>query len=201
MSEHTPLFSVIVPAYNSEKYIRKALDSIAEQTFTDYELIIVCDSCTDRTEEIAREYSDMVYIVNYGQDGQTRNAGLDHATGKWVLFLDDDDWYLHDFVFQMIADAISQDNLDILVFSYVQRKVGYHDVRHGMGVVCWNKCWRRSFIGDTRFSDAKRISDTHFHSAMMQKKARLALWSQPFVYYNWLRVGSQNQRWQNGEIE
>ena len=47
-----PFFSVIVPAYNSAEYIRKGLDSIKEQAFTDYELIIVCDSCTDNTEEI-----------------------------------------------------------------------------------------------------------------------------------------------------
>ena len=49
-------FSIIIPAHNSAGYIQNALDSVAEQTFTDYELIVVCDSCTDNTEEIAKEY-------------------------------------------------------------------------------------------------------------------------------------------------
>ena len=50
-----PFFSVIIPAHNSAEYIRKGLDSIKEQSFTDYELIVVCDACTDKTVHVARD--------------------------------------------------------------------------------------------------------------------------------------------------
>ena len=60
-----PFFSVIVPAHNSETYIGRGLVSIRNQTFTDYELIVVCDSCTDNTEEIAKEYGARTFAVDY----------------------------------------------------------------------------------------------------------------------------------------
>ena len=54
------MFSIIIPAHNAAEYIRKGLDSIKSQSYKDYELIVVCDACTDNTEAIAREYTDKV---------------------------------------------------------------------------------------------------------------------------------------------
>ena len=61
-----PRFSIIIPAFNAEKHIRKALDSIKEQTFRDYELIVICDNCTDNTAQVAWTYGAKVIKVNYG---------------------------------------------------------------------------------------------------------------------------------------
>ena len=169
-----PLFSVIVPAHNSSAYIEVGLQSIVNQSFTDYELIIVCDSCTDNTADIARKYTDKVYEVSFGQDGQTRNVGLDHASGEWVLFMDDDDWFLHEFVFQQLAEAVGKHNEDVLAFSFIWRTVGYQrNYLSGLCVVVWSKCWKRSFIGDTRFSSVPRTSNVDFHNAMMAKNQSL----------------------------
>ena len=189
-AEH-PKFSVIVPAHNSALYIWKGLDSIRDQTFKDFELIVVCDACTDDTVHVAREYTDKVYEVNYHQDGQTRNFGLDHATGEWVLFLDDDDWFLHEYVFDMLNQGVGQNNEDILAFSFIWKGVGYAQNRaERMYIAVWNKCWRRAFIGDTRFSDVQYTSDLDFHTRMMQKQPRVVFWNQPFYYYNFMRKGS-----------
>ena len=68
-----PYFSVIVPAHNAEDRMRRGLDTIRGQTFRDFELIIVCDDCQDRTAEIAREYTDRVYEVGWHSCGKTRN--------------------------------------------------------------------------------------------------------------------------------
>ena len=87
-------FSIIIPAHNEEKNIRKALESVKSQEFKDYEVIVVCDSCTDNTEAIAREYGARVYVTDVHRDSLARNIGLDHARGEWVLFMDADDWYL-----------------------------------------------------------------------------------------------------------
>ena len=91
--EKKPFFSVIVPEHNSAEFMRRGLDSIRMQTFKDYELIVVCDSCEDRTAEIAREYTDKVFEIQAKRCGFARNKGLDEATGEWILFMDDDDWF------------------------------------------------------------------------------------------------------------
>ena len=95
-------FSVIIPAHNAAGHIRKALDSVRSQTFRDYELIVVCDSCTDGTQQIAREYGARTETVEYHADGMTRNRGLELAQGEWILFMDDDDWWLHEYVLEML---------------------------------------------------------------------------------------------------
>ncbi len=91
-----PKFSIIIPAHNSAKFIKKALDSVKIQTFKDYELIVVCDACTDKTAEIARKYTDKVIKVDFTNEGRTRNVGLDAAVGDWILWIDDDDWWMHE---------------------------------------------------------------------------------------------------------
>lgn len=191
--DYTPFFSVIVPAHNAEGYIRKGLDSIRNQSFTDYELIVVADACDDNTEEIAKEYTDNVIITDYGRDGLARNTGLDAAKGLWVLFMDDDDWWLHEFAFQMIHDMVGKNNEDILTFSFIWKHCGYAQNYPRIWIAVWNKCWKRSFIEDTRFSSVPFDSDVDFHNAMMAKKPLIANWDMPFYYYNYLRTGSQTE--------
>ena len=193
-------FSIIIPAYNAEDRIRKCLDSVKSQVFTDYELIVVCDSCTDETEDIARIYADKVYTVDYGQDGQTRNYGIEHAEGEWILFADDDDWFLHEFVFEMLNSALDPIKMDVLMFSFIWRGRGYARNTPRVWIATWSKCWRREAIGDTRFSNAKYDSDVAFHQGMMQKGLRIANWDTPFYYYNFMREGSQSKEMQDKGI-
>ena len=194
-------FSVIVPAYNSAGWIRKGLQSIKDQTFTDYELIVVCDSCKDNTAEIAREYADKVIEVDYHLDGLARNAGIDAAKGEWILFMDDDDWFLHEFAFQMLADVVGKNGEDILMFSFIWKGVGYaKNTPEHQWVAVWNKCWRREFIGDTRFMDIPHWSDRDFNRDMMFKRPKCICWDMPFYYYNYLREGSISWRKEKGEI-
>ena len=115
-----PFFSVIVPAHNAAGRIRRGLDSIRNQTFTDYELIVVCDDCQDKTAEIAHEYTQIVWEVGWHSCGRTRNKGLDLAEGQWILFMDDDDWWIEENAFQMIHDAIINggEDFDVLAFGF-----------------------------------------------------------------------------------
>ena len=100
-------FSIIIPAHNAAEHIQNALDSVTEQTFTDYELIVICDSCTDNTEQIAKEYGAITEKVAYHCDGPTRSRGLDIAKGDWILFMDDDDWWLHEYVLEQINSKLT----------------------------------------------------------------------------------------------
>ena len=189
-----PKFSVIVPAYNSAAYISKGLKSVTDQTFKDYELIVVCDSCTDNTKEIAESFGAKTYEVKFHQDGQTRNVGLDHATGEWILFMDDDDWFLHEFAFQMLADIVGQNGEDILMFSSIWAKIGYQrNTKDRQLIAIWNKVWRREFVGDCRFSNVKYISDVDFNNSVFAKNPRVAIWDMPFYYHNHMREGSQTE--------
>ena len=190
-------FSIIIPAHNSAGYIDNALDSIAEQTFEDYELIVVCDSCTDNTEEIAKSYGARTVAVDYHCDGPTRNKGLEMAQGDWVLFMDDDDWWLHEFVLQQLSDRLDE-TMDILCFSFIFRGIKYaHPFGNGGNywVACWNKCYRRSVIEDARFSNVTDGSaDVQFYSMMFNKGLRIAVWDMPMYYYNYYREGSISEK-------
>lgn len=185
-----PKFSIIMPAHDAAKYIRKALDSVASQTYTDYELIVICDACKDNTAEIAREYGANVIEVDYTNSGLTRNAGLDVATGEWVLFMDDDDWWLHEFVLEQLNEKLGGE--DILCFGFIWKGVGYTEPNRPGGhywPAVWNKCWRRSAIGDTRFRPIYP-DDLIFHDTMMDKALFIKAWDMPLYYYNYWREGS-----------
>lgn len=201
-----PFFSVIVPAHNAEDRIRKGLDSIKGQTFKDYELIIVCDDCQDRTAEIAREYTDRVFEVGWHSCGKTRNKGLEEARGKWILFMDDDDWWTEDKAFGTIAFAISTFEeagkpIDILAFNFV---FGYKGVaRQWPGrlfIAIWNKAWRRSFIGETRFPEVPHSDDVGFARAT-HGRANVRFLDATLYYYDYMRPGSITQKLQDGELK
>ena len=185
-------FSIIIPAYNSAGYIRKALDSVKAQSFKDYELIVVCDSCDDDTEQIAKEYGAVTEAVNFHADGLTRNRGIELARGDWVLFMDDDDWWLHEFVFQQIADMAGRHGEDILLFSFIWKNREYFEpTPTHTSVAVWSKCWRREFIGDTRFPKVDWNTDGRFHRKIWAKGPKCYYWNMPMYYYNFLRPGSQ----------
>ncbi|MEH6592457.1 MAG: glycosyltransferase family A protein [Halioglobus sp.] len=90
----TPMFSVIIPLYNKQEYIRRCIDSVLSQTFTDFELIVVDDGSTDGSIDIVRSYSDRRIKIlaqeNTGA-GEARNLGINAGLGTWVAFLDADD--------------------------------------------------------------------------------------------------------------
>ena len=187
-------FSVIIPAHNSEKFISKALDSIKNQSFQNFELIVVCDRCTDNTKAIAESYGAKTIEVDYGRDGLTRNAGLDVAQGEYVLFLDHDDRFLHEFVFEEIDRKLKQTgNPDLLCCSFIWKNIMYARPKAKNGDYypsVWNKAWKRSYINDTRFTDVYSISDYYFHLAMMKKPHTTVEWDFPIVYYEYLFEGS-----------
>lgn len=190
-------FSIIIPAHNSAAFIEKALRSIRNQTFTDYELIVVCDACEDRTAEVSRMYANEVIVTGYGRDGLARNAGLDIATGDYILFMDDDDWWLHEFVLQQIADRLKNNLKDVICFGFIWKGVGYQTNTLGrIWPNVWSKCWRRHFIGDTRFTDVPMESDLYFTREMFSKvtdNSQIDIWNMPLYYYNYMRPGSQTE--------
>lgn len=97
--KHAPEFSIIIPAYNAEKFIQSAVKSVQDQSTNDWELIIIENGSTDRTTIICEEYlSDKRITLLHSEKGvsNARNAGIQAARGKWLVFLDADDQLLKD---------------------------------------------------------------------------------------------------------
>ena len=94
---NTPKISIIVPVYKVEQYLRRCLDSIVAQTFTDWECILIDDGSPDNSGKICDEYAakDGRFRVFHQENAgvsAARNKGLDEARGEWIAFVDSDDW-------------------------------------------------------------------------------------------------------------
>ena len=112
-----PKISVIVPVYNAEKYLRRCIDSILAQTFTDFELLLIDDGSKDKSGEICDEYARKdnrvrVFHKENGGVSSARNLGLDNAQGEWICFCDADDWvddnWLYNYSICLNYDIIVQ---------------------------------------------------------------------------------------------
>lgn len=114
--------SVIIPVYNVTKYISKCIESILNQTYTDFELILVNDGSTDNSPEICREYekrdSRIIVIdkINEGA-GMARNAGLDVADGKYIMFIDSDDWVENNML-EYLVDLLKNASAEVAICNY-----------------------------------------------------------------------------------
>ncbi|MFV5696983.1 glycosyltransferase family 2 protein [Flavobacterium sp. ZT3R17] len=114
------LFSIIVPVYNVEEYLSQCIDSILEQSFSNFELILVNDGSTDTSLAICSKYKEndeRVVLINKKNEGlsASRNQGLLEANGEYIVFVDSDDFWVGQNVLQDIAALINKTNVDIII--------------------------------------------------------------------------------------
>lgn len=114
-------FSVIVPVYNVEKYIHECVESVINQTFTDWELILVDDGSPDNCPEICDSYAKLdsrikVIHKNNGGLSDARNCGLDNSQGEYAVFLDSDDYWNQNDALEKLNGEIISNNSDIVIF-------------------------------------------------------------------------------------
>ena len=118
-----PKISVIIPVYNAESTLRRCVDSVRAQTFTDFECILINDGSKDRSGEICDEYAARdsrirVFHKENGGPSAARNFGLHQAIGQYVIFQDADDYLLYINAYLKLITYAVQNNLDILRFDY-----------------------------------------------------------------------------------
>lgn len=115
-----PLLSIIIPIYNVEKYLERCLNSIATQTFKDFEVILVNDGSTDQSKFICEGFCEkdsrfkLINQINKGA-GAARNNGIQNALGDYICFIDSDDWIEADYLEKIIY---SRENYDIIFWGY-----------------------------------------------------------------------------------
>lgn len=173
----TPHISVIIPVYNAETTLNKCVDSVLGQQFPDFEVILVDDGSKDGSFQICEEYArkDSRVIVIHKENGgvsSARNRGLEIAKGKWVTFVDSDD-YINDTYLVLPEDK------DVIFASY--RNVVYGKESEGLSSACftgcrlsdvvaeygsnsilrtpWAKFYRRDLIGNIRFPEDMKVGE------------------------------------------
>jgi glycosyltransferase involved in cell wall biosynthesis len=130
-----PAISILVPCYNVEKYLRECLDSILNQTFTDFEALCINDGSTDSTLDILKEYAQkderfkIIDKANSGY-GASMNKGLDAATGKYVGIVESDD-YIEPQMFERLYNEAEEHSLDVVRCLYRE----FNDIKGTMEVI------------------------------------------------------------------
>lgn len=119
------LFSVIIPVYNVENYLRECVDSIIGQTCKDYELILIDNGSTDSSGTICDEYAavhdnvKVKHLMPNVMASGARNEGQKLATGEYILFIDSDDYYAHNEAFARLKEKASE-NPDVILFNNIE---------------------------------------------------------------------------------
>ncbi len=133
-----PTISIIIPVYNVEKYLRRCLDSVLNQTFSDWEAICVNDGSPDNSAKILEEYAardERFKIITKENGGlsDARNAGMKVAEGDFILFLDSDD-FIHPQTMEITHFLATRDGSDIVSFTYDRIYRPQLMVRHKLGL-------------------------------------------------------------------
>ncbi len=143
----TPLVSIIVPIYNVEKYLRRCLDSVSEQTYQNWECICVNDGSPDGSAAILEEYrrkDSRFKIVNRENGGlsMARNSGLDVMAGDYLIFIDSDD-FIHPQLLEICVWQALRDNSDLVVFRFSHMYRNITKILHSLNLPEYRPCFRK----------------------------------------------------------
>lgn len=127
------MVSVVIPIYNTSRYLQKCLDSVISQTYRPLEIICVNDGSTDNSPEILNDYAfrySEIKIVDKPNGGQSsaRNAGMTEVSGEWIMFLDSDDWLESNAVETAVTSALEY-SADIIAFDYICEYSNSNEIR------------------------------------------------------------------------
>lgn len=220
--------SVIVPIYNVQKYLKKCIESIIGQSYKNLEIILVNDGSTDDSPVICEEYKvkDSRITVIHKRNGglsDARNAGLDICKGKYVFFVDSDDYIHPETIYEMLLQA-TQNNAEIVecgiyhtvenddtTFAYARCekivKVYNHDdavrniLDYHFSIVAWNKLYISSLFNNIRFPVGKLHEDEFIIPFIVDKCQRyITISNQYYAYVQ--RTGSiMNQQYDKRRLD
>ena len=217
--------SIIIPVYNVEKYLRECLNSILNQTFQDFEIICVDDGSTDKSLEILQEYKrkDDRFVIlqqRHSGAGSARNNGIRLAEGKYIQFLDADDYFEPTLLEEMFDHAEKFDadltvcssrkvddegnitetgspnfpiNIDKIPMEQVFNRQDFKDEIFCLLIpVVWNKLIKKSFLEENHleFPPLKIYEDIAFMHSLVISAGRIAAFNKELINYRFNRPGS-----------
>lgn len=215
--------SVIIPVYNTEKYLRRCIDSVLAQTYQDFELLLIDDGSKDSSGAICDEYAEKdsrvrVFHKENGRVSSARNVGLDNARGEWVTFVDSDDWISKDYLEEMMTHSDS--DLVIADFTVEGEKqwneglpVGKSQgkdlnriIEGSIGIARitapWCKLLRRALVGQIRFyTELTTQEDTLFMFRYLCVVQNIQIIAQKGYHYNRETIGSLSKSLEGNHVQ
>ena len=198
--------SVLIPAYNAEATIKRAIESVPERD--DTEIIVYDDGSTDNTPEVVKEMihdgGRIGLLIGEENKGVSHavNQLLDMASGEYVVLLGSDDWFLPD-AFNEVADML-KGNIDLVYFDLeINDGTIFRLNPETKGGYCGStKFMKRKFGGDTRCAENRRAGEDYFfYRALLEKHPTEAYTHQVVKHYNYPREGSLSWKQAHGEFK
>lgn len=193
--------SVIVPVYNVEQYIRKCLDSLVNQTLKNIEIILVDDGSKDSSARIISEYSEKYSNVKYykkenGGLSDARNYGMKYATGKYIAFIDSDD-YVDVNLYKKMYEKAEKDDSDMVECNFYwvypnktkadigEKYSGKNEMIEKARVLAWNKLYKKEILDEAKlqFPKGLRYEDVEFFYKLVPYLERVSFVKEPLIYY------------------
>lgn len=208
-------FSIIVPVYNTEAYLDKCLQSILNQTFTDFEVILIDDGSQDKSGEICEKYAQsdkrirLIHQENQGVSA-ARNIALGMASAPYIIWVDSDDWIGKDLLAE-VKKTIDQTSADIIIFDYCivsiegckKHAMKYHkgflnkqEVMSALALdkdvqsYLWDKAFKRSLFEGVFFPDIYGILEDYSIMHLLFHRADTFYYLPRLFYYYLARPGS-----------
>lgn len=219
-----PKISIIIPSYNEEKNISRCLDSVLNQTFTDFEVLCVDDGSTDKTFDIIKKYSEkdgrIIPLKNPGKGvSSARNYGIDNSKGEYIGFVDSDD-FIQPQMYEFLYRALTENNCDFSVCRYgktseIKEKSFEYKVENfspenfisftdsdftlNNELIFSSACTKlisKKFLNKTRFKKFKIGEDTVFNSELYSKSNNsVFVNSELYTYYVNIESVSFTELW------
>lgn len=210
--------SIIIPVYNKEEYLTECLNSVTNQTLTEIEIICINDGSTDNSLELLEQYKqkdNRIKIYSYSNHGPgfARNKGLDKSTGKYIAFVDADDW-IEENTLEYLYNAAIEDDSDLVLFNALEhypdktKKRTYYSheiekpfnwmqypdiVMNNYLIVC-TKLHKKDLINEhqIKFSEKELFEDVYFHISSVIYAKRITYVNK--IFYHYIRLNSNNRQ-------
>lgn len=211
MVRETEKISVIIPIYNTEKYLEKCINSVISQTYENWELLLIDDGSTDNSGIVCDAFAkkDARIVVKHQENkgrSAARNKGLEIATGQYIMFVDSDDW-VDDRCLELSYQAVVEYNFPLVVFRN-RHIYTDHIEDESDGQVCvfegeeslefyvkgkeglqrtdtvWGKLYHKDLLHDIRFVEDKYYEDLMFITKVFSKCVSCVYLNQAFYNYN-----------------
>lgn len=203
--------TIIVPVYNVEKYIKKCIQSIINQTYPNIEVILVNDGSTDNSGKICEEFAKQdkrIIVINKQNGGlsDARNKGIEIATGKYIGFVDSDDC-IKENMFEILYNNLKQTNADISVCSFVKvneqgelidkksqidkKEILEYNKQQAMGQLvsekigsyAWNKLYKKEIFNNIIFPLGRKMEDLAIMYLLFEKANKIVVTNETGYYY------------------
>lgn len=207
-----PEISIVVPVFNVEKFLKKCIESIISQSFSNFEVLLVNDGSTDGSLDICLQYTkidDRVKVINKKNGGlsDARNAGIKYATGKYICFIDSDDFIEKEYL-QKLYKNIVKYNSDVSMCEYFitdengqkiqiekfnNEKLKYisgkkliesiYSRNPTISIVAWNKLYKRKLFANIKYSKGRLYEDQFIAVPLFWSVKKVSLIDAPLYNY------------------